>query len=80
MRLLGSVDSAVWPLEVTGEDLPAKELKLLLLEDYLEELLQMAFASLPSSSPLALPQGLSVCMMEILLSYCWNYDYLKDDL
>lgn len=80
VRLLNSLDTtSLWAIEAKGGEeegiIPGKDLKFLLLQDYLEELLQMAFAS--TSLP---PQGLSLCMMEILLSYCWNYDYLKDDL
>lgn len=51
----------------------SKELKYLLMMDYIEELLVLVFESDGSGTT----PKLSVCMMEVLLSYCWNYDYMK---
>ena len=86
VMLLDTLDEEAMGGEERGSSPPSsasspvmvlKELKYLLVADYIDDLLQLVFDTSSSKQP---AMRLSVCMMEVLLSYCWNYDYLKEDL
>jgi hypothetical protein len=55
-----------------------KEMKYILLMDYIDEILQFIFETSDSAEQTNQKQP-TVCMMEVILTYCWNYGYLRVD-
>jgi hypothetical protein len=56
-----------------------KEMKFVLLMDYIDEILQFIFETSESAEQTKQKGQPTVCMMEVTLTYCWNYGYLLVD-